>query len=121
MEAAEKPKPGPPKRSWWIDKKHVAHCYRNPAGDCLVFPSPGTPALWEAGGEFYDVRLARATREINDILGRLNDDKDPNKELSFIKVESRLLLVWTECGTIGLDDDPDTIKKELGLKEKMPR
>jgi hypothetical protein len=121
METTEKKKPPPPppptkpKPSWWIDKKYIAHCYRNSAGDCLVIP------LWEVGGAFYDARLAHATKEIDDILGELNDDKDPNKELSFIKVENRLLLVWTETGTIGPDDNPDIIKQALGLKEEKLR
>jgi hypothetical protein len=117
METTEKkkpPKPPPPKLSWFLNPvSHKLFCIRTPGPACIV------TSLWEASGEFYDPRLMRATKEINDILERLSkENKDRNKELSFIEVENRLLLVWTEHGMIGPDDDPGTIKKALGLKEE---
>ena len=112
METTEKKKP--PQLHWvMLPESHKLLCIRGPGDSCIV------TSLWEADGEFYDPRLTRATEEINDILGWLRkENKDRNKELSFIKVENRLLLVWTEHGMIGPDDDPDSVKKALGLKEE---
>jgi hypothetical protein len=112
-----KPKPDPEKRSWVItpDTK-VVRCYKSPAADCIV------TSLWEAEETaFYDADLARATKEINHIVTNLKNKKDPDRELCFLEVEDRLLLTWTEHGTIGPDDDLNTIKKALRLKEKTVR
>jgi hypothetical protein len=57
-------------------------------------------------------------KEINDILSRLQEScKGLDKGLSFIEVENRLFLVWTENETIGPHDDPDIIRKALRLKK----
>jgi hypothetical protein len=114
METMEQKKPPPPKLSWVVlPESHKLLCIPISGRGCIV------SSLWEASGEFYDPRLTRATKEINDILERLRkENKDRDKELSFIEVENRLLLVWTEHGMIGPDDDPDTVKKALGLKKE---
>ena len=92
----------------------VIRCFKSPRGDCKV------TSLWETDEltSFHDAELADATKEINNILKRLNEScKGQDKELSFIEVENRLFLVWTENETIGPHDDPDTIRKALSLKK----
>ena len=121
-----RPRP-PTKRAFKYDPiTKKMHCYKSPNGGCLV------TKLWESDEvtSFHDSELARATKEINDILKNCEDFmthfdklheniKDTARKLSFIEVENRLFLVWTQCGeAIGPNDDPDTIKKALRLKTK---
>lgn len=104
----------PHKRSWIMGGNHIIYCFASPKGDCVV------TSLWEASDEaamsFHDADLARATKEINAILAGIKEKKDPGRNLSFIVVENRLFLVWTDQGAVGPDDDPDTIEEELGLR-----
>lgn len=108
-----------PKRSWWIDKKHVLHCFSSPANDCLVHSLVDLP---EVSG-FYDPELGRATQEINGVFAALAGRKGQGRELAVIVLEGRPLLAWTqpsrvgrdEDGAIGPDDDPDTIRQALRL------
>jgi len=75
--------------------------------------------LWEVKelSAFHDAELARATSEINGILDRLSAaNPDSNRQLGFIIVGNAPLLVWSEYGVIGSDDDPGTIERALGLK-----
>jgi hypothetical protein len=116
---AAKPK-APPKRSWWIDKSHVMHCFSSSANDCLIWPLVELP---EASG-FYDPELGRGTQHINRVLHALAEHRRGSEQLAVIVVQGRPLLVWThpsgvgpdEGATIGPDDDPDTIGQALGLK-----
>ena len=108
------------KRSWWIDKHHVLHCFSSPANDCCVISLVDLP---EVSG-FYDPELGRATQEINGVFAALAKRKRQGRELAVIVVEGRPLLAWTqpsrvgpdEDGAIGPDDDPDTIRQALRLK-----
>lgn len=107
------------KRSWWIDKRHVLHCYSSSAADCRVTSLVDLP---EVSG-FYDVELGRATKQINGHLHALAERKPSGKEPSVIIVEGRPLLAWTqpskagpdEDGVITPDDHPDMIRKALRL------
>lgn len=124
MEAPEQTKPAKPKnRSWWIDKKHILHCYASSAGDCIVTSFWGMAE--EAATSFHDAELVRATGDINTILGRVEEKRVKDRSLSFIVVGNRPFLVWTrpsasgpdEPGAIGpRDDDFQTLIKALGLK-----
>ena len=110
------------KRSWWIDKRHVLHCYSSSRADCRVTTLVDLP---EVSG-FYDPELGRATTEINRHLHALAKGKPRGKEPSVIVVEGGPLLAWTEPskvgpdedGAIGPDDHPGTIRKALRLKAK---
>jgi hypothetical protein len=77
--------------------------------------------LLESGdvSSFHDAELAHATGEINSILSKTTEkNKDATRRLSFISVKGRLFLVWTQCEeTVGPDDDLETIKKTLHLKD----
>jgi len=75
--------------------------------------------LWEVRelSKFHDEELAKCTTDVNAILdGVVQANKDPNRQLGFIVIGNSLLLVWSEYGAIGSDDDPDTIVQALGLK-----
>jgi hypothetical protein len=108
------------KRSWWIDKKHVLHCYSSPQADCRSASLLDLPEV----SDFYDPELGRATDQINRHLHALAERKPGGKEPSVIVVEGRPLLAWTqpskvgpdEDGAISPDDHPDTIRKALRLK-----
>jgi hypothetical protein len=112
------PKPAP-KRSWWMDKKHVVHCYTSPRDDCLyhVVAVPPTSG-------FYDAKLAQATDQISGILDGLSGQERPDMNPSVIVANGAPFLAWTqpsrvgpdEDGAITPDDDPDTIRRALGLK-----
>jgi hypothetical protein len=77
--------------------------------------------LWEADEltDFHDAELARATREINAIVDRIQkNNKDPERNLSFIQFKNRHLLVWATYGAVTPYDDDATIIKALKLKSK---
>jgi hypothetical protein len=109
-----------PKRSWWMDKRHVLHCYSSSRDDCLVSSLVDLP---EVSG-FYDAELGRATKQINRLLDAVAKRKPPGMEPSLIVVEDRPFLAWTQPsrvgpdqdGAIGPDHDPDTIRQALRLK-----
>jgi hypothetical protein len=108
------------KRSWWIDKHHVLHCFSSPAGDCRVTSLVDLP---EVSG-FYDPVLDRGTHQINGIFAALAGRKRAGLEPAVIVVDGRPLLAWTQPstagpdadGAIGPDDDPDAIRQALRLK-----
>lgn len=75
--------------------------------------------LWETNGvsAFHDAELKKATAEINAILGAVGkENKNPERKLSFINVDSRLMLVWAEYGAVGPNDDERAVIRALGLK-----
>lgn len=108
------------KRSWWIDKRHVLHCYSSSKADCRVTSLVDLPEV----SDFYDPELGRATEQINRIFHALAERRRPYVEQSVIVVDGRPLLAWTqprrvcpdEDGVIGPDHDPDTIRQALRLK-----
>lgn len=107
------------KRSWWIDKKHILHCYASSKNDCF---SSALLDLPEIAG-FYDPDLGYATQQINRILSALANRARPGLKLSVIAVGGGPLLAWTQPskagpdeGTIGPDDDPATIRQALRVK-----
>jgi len=76
--------------------------------------------LWEAQEftSFHDARLAEATAQINAILSRVDENnKDPERTLSFIQFQNRLLLCWAKYGAIGPSDDDGAIGKALKLRK----
>jgi hypothetical protein len=113
IERRQKPKPKPkPKKYSWILSPTGVKCFKSDIGGQEVM------GLWEAEESiFHDAELARATREINDILRQVDEkNEDPDRQLGFIEVENRLLLVWSTYDVVGPDDDPDTIRRALRLK-----
>ncbi len=108
------------KRSWWIDKHHVLHCYSSSRADCRVTSLVDLPEI----SDFYDPELGRATEEINRVFAGLAERRRPYVEPSVIVVERRPLLAWTlpsrvgpdEDGAVGPSHDPDTIRQALRLK-----
>ncbi len=104
----------PHKRSWILSPTtHKIYCFASPAGDCLV------QGLWESSDgtatSFHDAELVRATSEINSVLARISENLDRTRDLSFVVIENRPFLVWTEHGAVGPYDDPDTVEEALGL------
>ena len=108
----QKPKPKPKTYSW-TSKDGKINCFVSESNKCTV------SGLWEVNAltGFHDAELAKATKEINAILSKIEKgNKDPERELSFIQVQNRHFLVWTRSGAIGPDDDDKTIRKMLRLK-----
>ena len=65
---------------------------------------------------FHDAELAQCTKEINAILARVRrGNKNPNRELAFLRVPGGLFLAWTEHA-IGAQDDEADINRVLGIK-----
>ncbi|WP_211882874.1 hypothetical protein [Pseudarthrobacter albicanus] len=106
----------PHKRSWLMGPTHIIYCYANPAADCIV-TSLWEPSVGMETKSFYDANLDSATKEINRILAGIKEKKQPGRDLSFIVVENRLFLVWTEPGAVGPNNDPQTVREALRLKE----
>ena len=102
----------PPKYSW-IESADGVVCYRNPSGFQTL------TGLWEVGAltAFHDSEMAKATKEINAILSRVEQsNRDPKRNLSWVQFQNRKFLVWATYGGVGADDDEATIVKSLGLK-----
>jgi hypothetical protein len=75
--------------------------------------------LWQPRelSAFHDAQLSDATRQINAILSGVDrSNKDPDRTLSLIVFQNRLLLVWAEYGSISSDDDDGEVAKALGIK-----
>jgi len=102
----------PPKYSW-IESADGVVCYRNPSGFQTL------TGLWEVGAltAFHDSEMAKATKEINAILSRVEQsNRDPKRNLSWVQFQNRNFLVWATYGVVGAYDDEATIVKSLGLK-----
>jgi hypothetical protein len=98
----------------WIKKNEHVTCAKGPGGQTVV-------SLWEAEEltEFHDTELARATKEINAIVDRIQrSNKDPQRTLSLIEFQGRHLMVWANYGAVTPYDDDETIIKALKLKAK---
>lgn len=111
-----KPKSKPHDSNWIMKGNHVT-CAKGPGGQTLV-------NFWEAGEltEFHDADLARATKEINAIVGKIEkNNKDPKRTVSLIEFQGRHLMVWANYGAVTPYDDDDTIIKALKLKTKSRR
>ncbi|HEY2457811.1 MAG TPA: hypothetical protein VGI13_10950 [Candidatus Acidoferrum sp.] len=77
--------------------------------------------LWETEEltEFHDAELAKATKEVNAILSRVEkNNKNPERKLSFVLFQNQHLLVWAGYGTVGPDDNDKTLEETLKLKMK---
>jgi len=113
--AKRKPKPKPKPKYSWIQSGNYVYCYKNEWGGQDV------AKLWEAAqlSDFHDSELAKATREINAILKRLErSNRNADRKLSFVEFENRYLLVWARYGVVGPFDDRATIMKALKLKTR---
>jgi hypothetical protein len=98
----------------WIKKGNRVTCAKGAGGQTVV-------GLWEASEltDFHDAELARATREINVIVGKIEaGNKDPNRKLSLIEYKGRHLMVWATYGAVTPYDDDETIIKALKLRAK---
>ena len=98
----------------WIKKGKKVRCAKGAGGQTVV-------NLWEAEEltEFHDADLARATKEINAIVERIEkNNKDPERKVSLIEFQGRHLMVWANYGAVTPYDDDDTIIKALKLKTK---
>ncbi len=108
-----KPKPKPPEPKYsWVRKDKTVSCFKGSGGQTVI-------KLWEAAelSSFHDAELARATKEINAILSKLEkNNKDPDRGPSFIEFQNRHFLVWASYDVVGPDDDEKTIIKALRLK-----
>ncbi|NPV63686.1 MAG: hypothetical protein HPY61_13865 [Methanotrichaceae archaeon] len=110
-EKRRKPKPKPPKYTWILSPQGML-CYSDPLGGQTI------GRLWEAEYQtaWHDSTLARATKEINSILRKIDEsNENPKRRLSFVEFRNRLLLVWAEYDVVGPEDDDDEIARALGL------
>ena len=110
-----KPKPKPTPTYAWIMSGNYVYCYKSPWG------GQDDAKLWEAAelSDFHGAELAKATREINAILARLEkNNRKADRKLSFVAFQNRHLLVWARYGVVGPFDDQATIIKALKLKTK---
>lgn len=101
------------KYKWVIIPPGTVHCYPHTDAQQIVYD------LWEVRAltAFHDAELAQATKDIKNILGKVQkNNRDPNRTLSFIIFDNRPLLVWARYGAIGPHDDPRKIVKALKLK-----
>ena len=96
----------------WVKKGNRVTCAKGAGGQTVG-------NLWEAAEltEFHDAGLARATREINAIVEKIEaGNQDPNRKLSLIEYQGRHLMVWATYGAVTPYDDDETIIKALKLK-----
>jgi hypothetical protein len=99
----------------WTSSGGKINCCTSKDSTCTV------SKLWEVAQltDFHDADLQQATQEINGILADIEKgNKDKTRNLSFIQIKDRHFLVWTTPGLVGPDDDDDTIRKMLRLKDK---
>jgi hypothetical protein len=95
---------------------HDASCSETGNTCSLAFLLEAEPSI------FHDDYLIQATREINEILGRLPKDAE-GRTASFLYTRMGLLLAWVRHGeetvpqgAVTAKDDDDTIAKALKLK-----
>lgn len=111
-------KPKKPKKTYdWFftdDKETKVVCFASNVSNCTV-----KARLLEADrSNFHDAELQSATREINDILDRIErNSKDVSRHLCFIDVRNRFMLVWSnEAEGISKDNDPE-VARFLKIKD----
>jgi hypothetical protein len=92
-------------------------CFPDPAGTCIVF-APKKGLLEGELSDFHDAELQHATKQINEILDRVaRANPDPSRDLHFINVQGRLMLVWAEHEEV-LSDDEDAVEVAKALRIK---
>jgi hypothetical protein len=109
-----KRKPKPPKYHWfWLTEGKEIACFQDERNTCIV------TKLWEPElSDFHDAELQHATKQINEILDRVaRANPDPSRDLHFINVQGRLMLVWARHADVVTDDsDEDEILNELKIR-----
>jgi hypothetical protein len=106
-----KPKPKPPKYTYVLSPVGV-NCHAGKGGQTV-----GKLHVAKTLSSFHDAELAQATREINQVLDRVErNNKDPKRELSFIEFQDQPFLVWATYDAVGPEDDDDVIARALGLE-----
>jgi hypothetical protein len=96
----------------YIIKNNHVTCAKGAGGQTVV-------RLLEAETltDFHDADLARATKEINAIVDKIEkNNKDPNRKVSLIEFRGRHLMVWASYGAVTPYDDDTEIIKALKLK-----
>jgi hypothetical protein len=113
MATRAKPKPNSEQKYAWAQSGNYVLCYKS------SFGGQDVAKLWKAAEitEFHDAELARATKEINAILSKVEkNNRNPERKLSLIGFQNRHLLVWAKYGVVGPEDYDETIRKALKLK-----
>jgi hypothetical protein len=129
------PKPTPKKYTWVLGPTGVT-CYVDNAGGQTIIGLQSPQEMLEEGIDyddfglretteataFHDESLQQATREINNILRRVQRNNEvPGRLLSMIEIDSRQLLVWATYDAIGPDEDLDIIEETAKLKTRENR
>ena len=107
--------PTKPKKYAWFYLFGRIYCCASETSTCTV------SKLWEVAQltSFHDAKLQKATKEINAILdGVRKGRRDEERELCLIQIQDCHLLVWSEEGLVGPDDDDKNVRKVLRLKAK---
>jgi hypothetical protein len=107
------------KKYSWSFKDGKMTCCTSETSTCNV------SKLWEVTGltQFHDAELRQATKQIKALLdGVKRSNRDSSRDLHFVQIEGRHLLVWAHDELVGPHDDDQTISKMLRLKdEARPR
>jgi len=100
-----------------LKEPNIVTCFQSSDDTQIMGKNPNS-SLREARRltPFHDAELARCTKEINAILAKVRKgNKDPNRELAFLRVPDGLFLAWTQHA-IGSEDDATEINRVLGIK-----
>lgn len=104
---------GPKKTYSWALTDGKCQCYDSPTAAQDVIK------LWEVveARPFHDDTLMQATAQINRLLATAaKKSPDPERELCFITIEDRAMLVWSQTHRgLTADDDPMAVAQALGL------
>lgn len=97
----------------WVGGSGQIHCFRSKTANCRV-------TLLETKNRttFHDEELAKATTEINSLLGKISaQNKDSSKELAILTTTRGLFLAWVRTDTtwITADSDVSEVDKFLGI------
>jgi len=106
----------PNQYNYIIKGRHVT-CSSGPGAQTVM-------GLWEAEelSDFHDADLARATKEINAIVDRVEkSNENPKRTLSLIRFQNRHLMVWAHYDSVTPYDDEDTIIEALKLRKSSGR
>ena len=129
----KKPPTPPPKKYSWLMNPLGVTCYKSRLGGQTVMGLQSPPEMLEEGIDyddfglretteataFHDETLQQATKEINNILRRVQRNNEvPGRLLSMIEIDSRQLLVWATYDAIGPDEDLDIIEETAKLKTR---